>query len=80
MGSPISVRLDDDIRETLEAEARARGTGLSTYLRRIAIDTALRLRRERIREQSRAVGEYVAESPEAAAFYRDWGTPRAEEG
>ncbi|MGH7029216.1 MAG: hypothetical protein ACREE9_09535 [Stellaceae bacterium] len=79
MGSPISIRLDDDIRETLEAEARARGTGLSTYLRHIAVDTALRLRRERIREQSRAVGEHVAASPEAAAFYRGWGMPRAEE-
>ncbi len=79
MGSPVSVRLDDDIRETLEAEARARGTGLSTYLRHIANETALRLQRQRIREQSRAVGEYVAASPEAAAFYRDWGTPRAGE-
>lgn len=79
MSSPISVRLADDIRATLEAEARARGTGLSTYLRHIAIDTALRLRRERIREQSRAVGEHVAASSEAAAFYQDWGTPRAGE-
>jgi len=79
MGSPISVRLDDDVRETLEAEARARGTGLSTYLRQIAIETALRLRRERIRAQSRAVGEYVAASPEAAAFYQEWGTPQPEE-
>jgi hypothetical protein len=34
------------------------------------------LRRERIRAQSRAVGEYVASSPEAAAFYQEWGTPR----
>lgn len=79
MGSPVSVRLDDDIRETLEAEARARGTGLSSYLRQIAIETAQHLRRERIRAQSRAVGEHVAGSPEAAAFYQDWGTPRAEE-
>jgi GNAT superfamily N-acetyltransferase len=80
MGSPISVRLEDDIRETLETEARARGTGLSTYLRQIAVETARRLRRERIRAQSRAVGEYVAGSPEAAAFYEEWGTPRSEEG
>ena len=79
MGSPVSVRLDDDVRETLEAEARARGTGLSTYLRQIAIETAQRLRRERIRAQSRAVGEHVAGSSEAAAFYQEWGTPRSEE-
>jgi hypothetical protein len=78
MAAPISVRLDDDVKETLEAEARARRIGLSTYLRQIAIETAKRLRRERIHAQSRAVGEYVAASPEAAAFYEDWGTPRLE--
>jgi hypothetical protein len=33
MAAPVSVRLDDDVRETLEAEARARHIGLSTYLR-----------------------------------------------
>ena len=76
MAAPISVRLDDDVRETLEAEARARHIGLSTYLRQIAIETAMRLRRERIRAQSRSVGEYVAASPDAAAFYEEWGTPR----
>jgi hypothetical protein len=50
--------------------------GLSSYLRQIAIETAMRLRQERIRAQSRSVGEYVATSPEAAAFYEEWGTPR----
>lgn len=76
MGAPVSVRLDDDVRETLEAEARARQMGLSSYLRQIAIETAMRLRRERIRAQSRSVGEYVATSSEASAFYAEWGTPR----
>jgi hypothetical protein len=76
MAAPVSVRLDDDVRETLEAEARARHIGLSTYLRQIAIDTAMRLRRERVRAQSRSVGEYVTTSPDAAAFYEEWGTPR----
>jgi len=76
MAAPISVRLDDDVKETLVAEARARRIGLSTYLRQIAIEAAMRLRRERIRAQSRSVGEYVAASPEAAAFYQEWGTPR----
>jgi predicted transcriptional regulator len=79
MAAPVSIRLDDDVRETLEAEARARHIGLSTYLRQIAIETAARLRRERIRAQSRAVGEYVAESGDAAAFYTDWGTPGLEQ-
>ena len=80
MAAPVSVRLDNGVRETLEEEARARRIGLSTYLRQIAIETALRLRRERIRAQSRAVGEYVAGTPEAAAFYREWGTPRLDGG
>ena len=78
MAAPISVRLDDDVKETLVAEARARRIGLSTYLRQIAMEAAMRLRRERIRAQSRSVGEYVAASPEAAAFYQEWGTPRLE--
>jgi hypothetical protein len=73
MAAPVSVRLDDEVRKTLEAEARARLIGLSTYLRQIAIETAAHLRRERIRSQSRAVGEYVASSPEATAFYDEWG-------
>ena len=77
MAAPVSVRLDDEVRKTLEADARARLIGLSTYLRQIASETTARLRRERIRSQSRAVGEYVANSPEATAFYeRD--TPRLE--
>ena len=79
MAAPVSVRLDDDVRQALEAEARARRIGLSTYLRQIAIETAARLRRDRIRAQSRAVGEYVAASPEAAEFYEEWGTPRIED-
>jgi hypothetical protein len=79
MTSPVSVRLDDDVRQALEAEARARRIGLSTYLRQIAIETAARLRRERIRAQSRAVGEYVAESAKAASFYDGWGTPRLDD-
>jgi hypothetical protein len=79
MTVPVSVRLDDDARKTLEAEARARRIGLSTYLRQLAVEAALRLRRERIRAQSRAVGEYVAASPQAAAFYDDWGSCGREE-
>ena len=78
MAALVSVLLDDDFRETLEAEARARHIGLSTYLGQVAVATAARLRRERIRGQSRAIGDYVATSGEAAAFYDQWGTPRAE--
>jgi len=76
MAALASVLLDDDVRRTLGAEARARQIGLPTYLGQIASETAARLRRERIRGQSRAVGEYVAGSGDAAAFYGEWGTPR----
>ena len=76
----LSVRLDDDVRKTPAAEAGARHIGLSTHLRQIAIETAAHLRRERIRSQSRAVGECVASSPEATAFYDEWGArPRFED-
>ena len=34
MATPISIRLDEEVKKTLEAEARARHVGLSTYLRR----------------------------------------------
>ena len=75
MGHPVSVRLDEDIQATLEDAARERGIGLSTYLREVAAKEAKRLRRERIRAQSRAVGAYVASSADAREFYEDWGTP-----
>ena len=77
MGVPISVRLDEKLQPYLEEAARARGIGLSTYLRELATAEAKRLRAERIREQSRAVAAYVRESKEAQEFYRDWGTPTA---
>ena len=77
--APVSVRLDDDVREALEAEARSRGLGLSALMRQIAKEAADRLRRDRIRQQSRAVGAYVAQSAEAAEFYEDWGSPRIAE-
>ena len=78
MPVPISIRLDEDVRAALNEEARARGVGLSTYLRELATDAARELRRERIRRRSRAVGEHAARSPEATEFYEAWGTPRAE--
>src|SRR5580692_904806 len=49
MGAPISVRLDDKVRSTLEVEAKAHGVGLGTFLRQLAEDAAVRLKRERIR-------------------------------
>ena len=78
MIAPISVRLDDKVREELEAEARARNIGLSTLLREIATEAARQAKRKRIREQSEAVGRYVASNPDAKEFYEFWGTPRME--
>lgn len=78
MGHPVSIRLDDDTQTTLEDAAKARGIGLATYLRELAANEARRVRRERIRAQSRAVGAYVASLPEGQAFYAEWGTPTAD--
>ncbi len=78
MAAPISIRLDDKVREELEAEARARNIGLATLLRQIAAEAARQVRRKRIREQSEAVGRYVASHPEAREFYEFWGTPHME--
>jgi GNAT superfamily N-acetyltransferase len=73
MNAPISVRLDADVRETLEAEAQSQGIGLATYLRRLASEAAREARRTRIKAESAAVARYIAENPEARAFMEDWG-------
>jgi post-segregation antitoxin (ccd killing protein) len=78
MSAPISVRLDDKVREELEAQARARNIGLSTLLREIAAEAARQAKRKRIREQTEAVGRYIASNPEAKEFAEFWGTPRQE--
>jgi hypothetical protein len=78
MAAPISIRLDDKVRKELEAEARARNVGLATLLRQIATEAARQAKRKRIREQSEAVGRYVASHPEAKEFSEFWGTPRQE--
>jgi len=80
MGVPISIRLDDDVRDELEAQARARGVGLATLLRDLATAAARNARRERIRKASATIGSHVAGSMEAKAFYEDWGTPHADAG
>jgi len=76
MSAPVSIRLDDEVRKTLEAEARSRNIGLATLLRQIAAEAARQVKRKRIREQSEEVGRYVASDPEAKEFYEFWGTPR----
>jgi hypothetical protein len=78
MAGPVSIRLDDEVRATLEAEARSRNIGLATLLRQIAKEAARQVKRKRIREQSEAVGRYVASHPGAKEFCEFWGTPRQE--
>lgn len=83
MAAPISIRLDEEVRKELETQARARNIGLATLLRQIAAEAARQAKpsqakRKRIREQSEAVGRYVATHPEAREFYEFWGTPRME--
>lgn len=80
MGVPISIRLDDDVRDELEAQARARGVGLSTLVRELATTAAREARKARIREASAEIGRHVLTSPEARAFHEGWGTPRGDGG
>jgi uncharacterized protein (DUF1778 family) len=78
MSTPISIRLHDDVRDTLEAEAKVRGLGLATLLREIAANAARDVRRARIRAESAAVGRFVAGGPEARDFLRALGRPPIE--
>jgi GNAT superfamily N-acetyltransferase len=80
MGVPVSIRLDDDVRAELEAQARGRGIGLATLLRDLATEAARASQRSRIRQASAAIGTHVAASAEAQAFYGDWGTPQTDAG
>jgi predicted DNA-binding protein len=76
--APISIRLDDDVRATLEADAKKQGVGLATYLRVLATDAAREVRRKQIRAQSAAVARYIADHPEGREFSEFWGTPNWE--
>jgi hypothetical protein len=78
MSVPISIRLDDDVRATLEADAKERGIGLATYLRALAADAAREVRRKHIRAHSTAVARYIADHPEGREFSEFWGTPNWE--
>jgi hypothetical protein len=78
MRAPVSIRLDADVRETLETEAKARGIGLATYLRQLAAQAARDVRRARIRADSAAVARHVVSDPTARDFMADWGTPGTE--
>ena len=78
MSAPISVRLDTEVRIILEAEAKARGLGLASYLRQLATQAARDVRRARIRAGSAAVARHVATDATAGEFATDWGSPQAD--
>lgn len=78
MTTPISIRLEPDVHDTLESEARIRGIGLSSDLRDLAKQAARDVRRAHNRADSERVAAYIATNPEATAFFDDWGTPTAE--
>lgn len=80
MAAPISIHLDDDVRDELEAQAHSQGIGLATLLRDLATRAALEARRARIHQASETVAHHVAGSAEGQAFYEDWGTLRANAG
>jgi hypothetical protein len=80
MTAPVSIRLDTDVRDTLEAEATRQGIGLATYLRQLASQAARDARRAHIRADSAAVARHVAQDPDARAFTEAWGTPRTDAG
>jgi hypothetical protein len=72
MNSPISVRLDDEVRATLEADAMEHGIGLATYLRNMATDRAKLVRKAKVRAESRHVAERNRDDPDAREFYDFW--------
>ena len=80
MGVPISICLDDDVRDELEAQARSRGIGLPTFLRDLATEAAREVRRTRIRQASAAIGAHIATPGKGQAFYEEWGTPHGDAG
>jgi hypothetical protein len=80
MSLPISIRLDDDVREELESQAKTSGIGLATLLRDLATKAARDARRARIRQASAEIGRRVATSAEGRALYEEAGTPTTNAG
>ncbi len=80
MGVPISIRLDDDVRDELEAQARRGGVGLSTLSREVGTRAARDLRRARTRAASGRIGAHGASSADGRTFYEHGGTPQTDVG
>lgn len=78
MKGPVSVRLSDKERATIEAAARARGLGISAFIREMVEGEARRLRREAIRDEGRRLVDHLTADEEAAAYYDDADLPARE--
>lgn len=76
--SPISLRLDPEVRMLLERDASAHGMGLATYLRDLATQRAREIRKAAIRAQSRELGERARGSAEVETFYEEVGSSAPE--
>lgn len=76
MPKTLTIRLDPADREILEVEARARGIGLSTFVRKAAEAEADRLRKSAIRAAGQRVMSHVNEIAEARAELEEFGTPQ----
>lgn len=75
MAETLTIRLDSEDRAALEAAARARGKGLSAYVRELAEAEARHLRRTAIRADGERVMAHLAEHPEAQHELDEFGTP-----
>ena len=65
--TPITIRVDDTDRATLETAAKEAGQGMSTFMRGIAEREAQRIRTERIRGQLAQVAAAIEADPELRA-------------
>jgi uncharacterized protein (DUF1778 family) len=78
MANTVTIRLDPDVRETLESAARNEGKGLSAFVREIAELEAQRMRRAVIRADGEQVVAYLAEHPQARDELDQYGTPQSD--
>lgn len=78
MAETLTIRLDADDREVLEAAARGQGKGLSAFVREIAETEARRMRREAIRADGELVVAHLLAHPEARTELDEFGTPMSD--
>lgn len=74
MSIQMSIRLDEAVHQELEADAKAQGIGLATYLRALAAAHAKEVRRTRIRAESSRVGALYHHRTDVQEFYDATGS------